>query len=260
MTDSSADVWSPEQYARSRTERGQPFQDRRALVKPVGGGRVVDLGCGTGALTRVLHERTQASETIGLDRSEAMLAESAQHAGNGLRFELGEIERFADSGLDIIFSNAALQWVPNHERLFAQLAASLGPGGQLAVQRPANFDHPSRALAHGVGRDPQHAAALGGFVRRDPLQPVEWYAEQFARLGFVEQQVRQQVYLHRLANREEVVEWVKGTLLTDYRKRLGAAAYEAYLGDYRERLRATLPDERPFLYTFKRVLLWGRMG
>ena len=69
--------------------------------------------------------------------------------------------------------------------------------------------------------------------------------------------MREQVYLHRLAGPEEVVEWVKGSLLTDYRKRLGREDYEAYLADYRERLLAELADERPYLYPFKRILLWG---
>ncbi|MCY4393017.1 MAG: methyltransferase domain-containing protein [Chloroflexi bacterium] len=255
-----ADTWQPEQYARFRAEREQPFHDLLALVEPVPGGRVVDLGCGTGVLTRVLHEHTGAAETVGFDRSEAMLATSAQHAGGGVRFEQGDIAAFAGRGLDVVFSNAALQWVDDHPALFPRLAATLGVGGQLAVQMPMNHDHPSHTVAHEVAREPRHARALGGYVRGYPMGEPEWYAELLARLGFEEQHVRLQVYLHRLAGREEVVEWVKGSLLTDYRNRLEVEEYEAYLADYRERLLAELPDERPFLYPFKRILLWGRMG
>ena len=255
-----ADTWQPEQYARFRAEREQPFHDLLALVAPVPGGRVVDLGCGTGVLTRVLHEHTGAAETVGVDRSEAMLATSAQHAGGGVRFEQGDIAAFAGRGLDVVFSNAALQWVDDHPALFPRLAATLGEGGQLAVQMPMNHDHPSHTLAHEVAREPRHARALGGYVRGYPMGEPEWYAELLARLGFEEQHVRLQVYLHRLAGREEVVEWVKGSLLTDYRNRLGEEEYKAYLADYREQLLAELPDERPFLYPFKRILLWGRMG
>ena len=255
-----ADTWQPEQYARFRAEREQPFHDLLALVEPVPGGRVVDLGCGTGVLTRVLHEHTGAAETVGFDRSEAMLATSAQHAGGGVRFEQDDIAAFAGRGLDVVFSNAALQWVDDHAALFPRLAATLGEGGQLAVQMPMNHDHPSHTVAHEVAREPRHARALGGYVRGYPMGEPEWYAELLARLGFEEQHVRLQVYLHRLAGREEVVEWVKGSLLTDYRNRLGEEEYEAYLADYRERLLTELPDERPFLYPFKRILLWGRMG
>ena len=255
-----SDTWQPEQYARFRSEREQPFHDLLALVEPVPGGRVVDLGCGTGVLTRVLHERTGAAETVGVDRSEAMLAQSTQHAGGGVRFEQGDIAAFETSGFDVVFSNAALQWVDGHETLFARLAAALGEGGQLAVQMPMNHDHPSHTVAHEVAREPRHAKALGGYVRGYPLREVEWYAELLARLGFEEQHVRLQVYLHRLEGPEEVVEWVKGSLLTDYRNRLSPEEYEAYLADFRERLLAVLPDERPYLYPFKRLLLWGRKG
>ena len=251
--------WDPAQYARFREERQQPFFDLLDLVQPIPGGRAVDLGCGTGVLTPHLHERSGAAETVGLDRSEAMLTESAQHAGAGLRFERGDIGEFSSEGLDLVFSNAALQWLPDHERLFAQLARTLAPGGQLAVQMPANHDHPSHTVAHDVAREPRHAGALNGYVREDSVRLPEWYATLLARLGFAEQHVRMQVYLHRLADPEEVVEWVKGSLLTDYRVRLPADDYAGYLTDYRKRLLATLPDERPYLLTFKRILLWARM-
>ena len=267
MTDSQddrqGDAWQPDQYARFKAEREQPFYDLLGLVEPVPGGRVVDLGCGTGVLTRVLHERTQAAETVGVDRSEAMLEQSAQHAGGGVRFERGDIAEFTGldgGGFDAVFANASIQWVGDHASLFPQLAATLKPGGQLAVQMPANEDHPSHAVARQVAQEAPHAHALGGFVYRHSIESPEWYAEQFARLGFAEQHVRIQVYLHRLPGPEDVVEWVKGSLLTGYRDRMSPADYEAFLADYREHLLSLLPDERPFLYPFKRLLLWGRMG
>ncbi len=255
-----SDAWQPQQYARFRSEREQPFHDLLALVEPVTGGRVADLGCGTGVLTRLLHERTGAAETVGLDRSEAMLGQSAEHTGGGVRFEQGDIAAFAEDGFDVLFSNAALQWVPEHASLFPRLAGLLGEGRQLAVQMPSNHDHPSHTVAHAVAQEPRHAQALAGYVRANPVQEVEWYAALLARLDFEALQVREQVYLHWLEGPEEVVEWVKGSLLTDYRRRLSEAEYEAYLADYRERLLGELPEERPYLLTFKRLLLWGRRG
>ena len=148
----------------------------------------------------------------------------------------------------------------NHEKLLAPLASTLNPGGQLAVEMPSNHDHVSHTTAHEVAREPLHAAALGGYVREYPLREPEWYAELFAHLGFTEQHVREQVYLHRLPTPADVIEWVKGSLLTDYRNRLPPADYEAYLTDYRQRLLSILPNNRPSLYPFKRILLWARMG
>lgn len=255
-----SDAWSPERYARFRAERERPFHDLLALVRPVPDGRAVDLGCGGGALTRLLHERTGVAETAGIDRSAAMLAGREGDAGGGLRFERGDIGSFAGKGLDLVFSNAALQWVGDHEGLFARLAGALRASGQLAVQMPANHDHPSHTVAHAVAREPRHARALGGYVRENPVREPEWYAALLARLGFAERVAFPRVYRHELAGPEEVVEWVRGSLLTDYRARLDDDAWEAYLADYRERLLAALPRERPCAFPFRRLLLWGRLG
>ena len=89
--------WNPAQYERFANERTRPFLDLLAMVAPVPGGRVADLGCGTGELTRLLHERTGAAETVGIDSSESMLAKSGQFSGGGLRFELGDIATFSPS-------------------------------------------------------------------------------------------------------------------------------------------------------------------
>ncbi|MGE5596348.1 MAG: methyltransferase domain-containing protein, partial [Hyphomicrobiales bacterium] len=148
-----ASPWNPQQYERFRDERSQPFFDLLELVEPIPGGRAIDLGCGTGELTKVMHERVQARASIGLDNSETMLEKCSQFAGNGLTFRLGTILRFAPhSPFDLVFSNAALQWVPEHYKLFERLVAGLKPGGQLAVQVPANHDHPSHVIAHEVAR------------------------------------------------------------------------------------------------------------
>lgn len=251
--------WNPEQYARFRDERSQPFFDLLDMVQPVPGGRVGDLGCGTGELTKVLHERLGARETIGIDNSETMLAKSAAFAGNGLRFKLGTIARFAPSRpFDVVFSNAALQWLPDHAKLFERLTAGLAEGGQLAVQMPANHDHPSHLTAHRLAAEEPFRTELGGYVRDWPVQPLEWYAALLDRLGYRQQHVRLQVYGHHLPSREEVVEWVKGTLLTDYEQRMSRETYGLYLERYRERLLPQLEDARPYFYAFKRILIWAR--
>ena len=254
----TADAWNPAQYGRFRAERQQPFYDLLDLVRPIPGGSAVDLGCGTGELTRVLHERSGAATTAGIDRSPAMLAEAAERAGGGLSFRESDIAAGAETGLDLVFSNAALQWLPDHEELFARLAAALAPAGQLAVQMPANHDHPSHTVAHALAREPRFAEALGGYVRQDTVEAPEWYAVLLDRLGFAEQHVRLQVYLHHLDAREDVVEWVKGSLLTDYERRLDTETFGAFLAAYRERLLPALAAERPFRYPFKRILLWAR--
>jgi len=252
------DTWDPAQYERFHAERTRPFVDLLALVRPRPDMRVVDLGCGTGELTARLHRQLAARETLGIDRSEAMLARATP--GEGLRFELGDVAAFAArADYDLVFSNAALHWVADHAALFARLTAALRAEGQLAVQMPANFDHPSHVVAAEVaGEAPFREALSGRSHEQRPVLPVEEYALLLERLGYAEQQVRLQVYGHRLAARDEVVEWVKGSLLTDYQRRLPAELYARFVVRYRECLLPWLADTRPYFFTFKRVLLWAR--
>jgi len=250
--------WSPAQYNRFRAERQQPFFDLLALVRPRPAMRVVDLGCGTGELTGVLHARLGAATTLGLDSAPAMLAESAAFAAPGLRFASADVATFAaDAAYDLVFSNAALQWIPDHAALFARLTAALAPAGQLAVQIPANYDHPAHAIAARVAGEAPFRAALDGFSVA-AVQAPEWYALQLQRLGYREQHVRMQVYGHLLAARDEVVEWVKGTLLTAYQRRLPAELWAPFVARYRDALLPALDDARPYFFPFKRLLLWAR--
>jgi trans-aconitate 2-methyltransferase len=252
------DVWNPDQYGKFRSERAAPFHDLLALVEPAAAPRVLDLGCGTGELTRLAHERLGARETLGVDASEAMLARAAAHAGGGVSFRQGDLAAFGGATFDVVLSNAAIHWVPDHEALLPRLAALVADGGQLAIQAPANEHHASHAVAREVAREPAFAGPLGGWVRTSPLLEPEAYAQLLFRLGFPRPRVRFEIYAHPLASREAVIEWVRGTTLTDYERRLDAGTFAAFLARYRERLLAALPDERPFLYTYRRLFLWGR--
>lgn len=245
-------MWSPEQYERFKAERHQPFDDLLALVHRRPNMRVVDLGCGTGELTRELHEGLEASETIGIDDSETMLLKAGHFEGELLRFERGDIEAFvADEPFDLVFSNAALHWVPDHESLFARLTGFLSAVGQLAVQMPANDTHPSHRIAADV------AIELGLEARPDHVLCVERYAELLHRLGYEQQHVRMQVYGHLLPSSADVVEWVRGALLTHYEALLSPERFADFVDVYRARLAEALGDHRPYFYTYKRVLLWG---
>jgi trans-aconitate 2-methyltransferase len=260
------DVWNPQQYEKFKDERQRPFLDLMALVKPQANMRVADLGCGTGAPTEILHRFLQARETIGFDNSEAMLEQADGLSGNGLRFEKSDIESFAAESekflaygqFDLLFSNAALHWVEDHQTLLRQLTAAVAEGGQLAVQVPANHHHLSHIVADEVAGESPFREALQSYSRDNPLLKPEQYAELLYKLGYREQLVRLQVYAHELESRENVVEWVKGTRLTDYQKRLSEEMFEKYLQRYREALMPRLADSRPFLYTYNRILFWGR--
>jgi len=254
------DTWNPDQYAKFQREREQPFADLLALIEPAPAMRVADLGCGTGHLTRRLHEMLHSTETVGIDRSERML-EVARRDGlpPGLRFDVGTIESFAgEAAYDLIFSNAAFHWVEDHEALVRRLHAALRPGGQLAFQIPAMHHAISHALPDELASEPPFREAFGGWTRPQPVLEPEAYARLLFRAGFSEPKVRLVIYPHVLESREAVVEWMKGTLLTEYEKRLTPAQYADFVAAFRERLLPRLDADRPFLFPFRRILCWGR--
>jgi trans-aconitate 2-methyltransferase len=263
-TDTSRDTWNPTQYGRFQSERSRPFFDLLGLVRVQPDMRVADLGCGGGELTREMHRALEARETIGVDNSVAMLAGAGALTGGGLRFEQADLREFAArdevaGSFDLVLSNAALQWIPEQAEVIEHLRTMLTAEGQVAIQVPSNEDHLSHAVAREVASEAPFREALGGHVRRFSNLTPEGYAVLLDRLGFREQHVRLQVYVHHLPSRDGVVEWVKGTLLTDYEKRLPADLYAAFVARYRERLLPQLDDSRPFLYPFKRILVWGSL-
>lgn len=255
----AADVWSPEQYERFRAEREQPFWDLLELVDVPPGGRAVDLGCGTGVLTRELHRAVHASDTVGVDSSDAMLARAGEIDEPGLRFVRGDIATWAPAApCDVVFSNAALQWLDDHPRLFTRLIGFLAPHGVLAVQVPSNYDHASHTVAAEVALEEPFASATGGYTRESTVLAPEAYAELLYALGLRDLHVRLQVYSHELPSTADVVEWVRGTLLTDYQPRMPERVFDEYVRRYRQRLLDTLGDQRPYLFAFKRILMRAR--
>ena len=254
------DTWNPAQYERFRREREQPFFDLLTLVRPAPDMRVVDLGCGTGKLTRLLHARLNARETVGIDRSARMLEEARSgDLPEGLRFEVNTVEAFDGRGAyDLIASNAALHWVDDHAALIPRLVRALTPRGQLAFQIPAMHDNLSHTLADELAAN-EFRGDLNGWRRPQPVLTPEAYARLLYGAGCAEQRVHLSVYPHVLPSREDVVEWMKGTLLTEYDRHLPPGRFPAFLEAYRARLAAALQDERPFFFPFTRILCWARL-
>jgi trans-aconitate 2-methyltransferase len=129
--------WNPDQYHQFKQERSAPFDDLLQLVNCRDGLEVVDLGCGTGELTRRLADTLVDSRVQGVDSSTEMLARANSQARPGLDFQLGQIENVRGKW-DLVFSNAAIQWVDDHPALIPRLLGLVKPSGQLAVQLPSN--------------------------------------------------------------------------------------------------------------------------
>lgn len=257
--------WDPGQYERFRAERARPFWDLVELIetaRPVR--RAVDLGCGTGELTSQLADRLSVESMTGIDRSPAMLAEAERHRGPGVEFVRGDIEVWsAPADVDLLVSNAALHWVPDHAAVLARWAGSLAAGGCLAVQVPSNADHPSHAAARDVAAEEPFVSAMDGDVPDDPVAANVLRPEEYSRIlhecGIESPTVRLEVYPHVVGSTDDVVEWTKGSSLTRFFGRLPESMHDAFVDAYRAELQARVGRQRPYLYTFKRILMAGQM-
>lgn len=244
--------WNPELYHKFQAERFAPFEDLVKLVRERELLRVIDLGCGTGELTRRLADRLPHSEVLGVDSSPEMLARAKLQARPGLRFELQRVEE-VEGTWDLIFSNAVLQWVDDHAALIPRLQSMVNEGGQLVVQIPSNHSHPSQALIEEVAREEPFRSELRGWIHQWPVLRVHEYAELLHASGGQDLTVYEKVYPHYLEDSDAIADWTSGTALVPYFERMSSETKAAFLQRYREMLRGVWP-QGPVFYGFRRTL------
>jgi len=244
--------WNPEKYHQFQAERTAPFEDLLSLVRVQPGLRAVDLGCGTGELTRRLADALPESDLLGLDSSPQMLERAQAWSGRGLRFESGDQSKLTGS-YDLIFSNAALQWSEDHAALIPSLFECLNSGGQIAVQVPSNHGHISHRVYREIAAREPFTRLLHGFNRRSPVLPIEAYASLLFEAGGMDILVFEKVYPHVLDDADAVVDWISGTALVPYFERLSAEGRADFESAIRRRMAEELPGS-PVFYPFKRIL------
>lgn len=252
--------WNSEQYLKFAPERTQPARDLAARVALASPARIIDLGCGPGNSTAVVAQRWPHAHVTGLDNSAAMLAQ-ARSDFPGQTWREGSITAWRagedEPPCDLVFSNAALQWVPDHRREFPRLLAQVAPGGALAVQMPANLDSPAQRMMAELASSPAWRVRFAAPPRTWQVHAPEFYYDVLApHARNIELWTTE--YHHVLENLDGIVEWYRGTGLRPWLDALpDEATRTQFLGAYRARLVPYFPERADgrVLFPFRRFFV-----
>jgi trans-aconitate 2-methyltransferase len=242
-------TWDPTAYLQFGHERGRPFHDLLARV-PAGRGdvrRVVDLGCGPGNLTRQLAGRWPGAQVEGIDSSPEMVGRACSEGETDrLTFRVGDVRAWSPAEpVDVMISNATLQWVPGHLDLLERLLAAVRPGGWLAFQVPGNFGERSHTAIAELRAAPRWRERLDGLdVEQPSSEEPTVYLDRLVGLG-CRTDVWETTYLQVLQGPDAVVRWISSTGLRPVLGALDKGERGDFLAEYRALVAPAYP-ERPW--------------
>ena len=251
-------TWDPDRYLTYADHRGRPFVElvsRVAAEDPV---EVVDLGCGPGNLTRLLAARWPSARVRGVDSSPEMI-DAARRDVPGIDFEIADLRDWVDRGeeVDVLVSNATLQWLPDHLELLPRLVERVRPGGWIAFQVPGNFDEPSHTIRDELAAEASYAEYTAGVAVPASHDP-DVYLDALAATG-CEVDVWETTYLHVLTGEDPVFTWVSGTGARPTLQALPDDLRERFEEEFKARLRAAYPDRgQGVVLPFRRIFAVGR--
>lgn len=250
-------TWDPQHYLTYADERGRPFVELVARIDAADPRTVVDLGCGPGNLTRLLAERWPVARVLGVDSSPEMVA--AGHDLRGVELAVGDLRTWEPTEpVDVLVSNATLQWVPGHLDLLPRLAGHVAPGGWLALQVPGNLDAPSHTTLRDLA-DEEPFAELTADVPLPAAHDAATYLDALVRLG-CEVDAWETTYLHVLDGEDPVFTWISGTAARPMVQGLP----EDLRGDFETELKRRLREAYPVgpagvVLPFRRVFVVARV-
>lgn len=251
--------WNPDQYFKFAGERLRPALDLLARIPASDPDTVIDLGCGAGNLAPMLRQRWPKARLIGVDGSPEMLGKArADHPL--VTFVQSDVSTWApESPVDVLYSNATLQWIPGHERFFPRLLEHVKSGGWFGIQMPRNFDAPSHTTVTSTIEQGPWRVRLEPLIRRKPVETPEYYwrllHDKCAHL-----EIWECVYLQILKGENPVAEFVKGSWLKPFLDKLQEPERSVFEASYRARVLAAYPPQPSghTLFPFRRVFIVGQ--
>jgi trans-aconitate 2-methyltransferase len=253
-----AHTWDPERYLTYADERGRPFTELVGRIAADAPTTVVDLGCGPGTLTALLQHRWPEARIAGVDSSPEMIA--AAPADTRITFDLADLRDWRpDEPVDVLISNATLQWVPGHLELLSTLLDAVRPGGWFAFQVPGNFDAPSHTIRRDLAAEAPYAEHTRNVANPASHEPAV-YLEALAGLGCTVD-AWETTYLHVLTGDDPVFTWVSGTGAGPTLQALSDDLRPSFEAEFRHRLAEAYPA-RPYgvVLPFRRIFVVAQKG
>ena len=252
-------AWDPKTYLKFGAERTRPAAELLARIEFDAPSRVADLGCGPGNSTALLAARWPDAAIMGIDNSPEMLAQ-ARAENIRARFVEADVSSWSPDGTcDVVYSNATLQWVPDHAQLLPRLMSFVAKDGWLAFQVPRNFDEPCHTLIREVARSGPWSAKLEN-VRDwwNVREPEDYFGILEPAASHID--IWETRYVQVLEGEDSVFNWMSGTGLRPFANALAGAEREAFLHEYKTRLRAHYPlrASGKVLYPFQRLFAVAR--
>jgi trans-aconitate 2-methyltransferase len=254
--------WDPGRYLAFGDLRLRPGLELLGRIVHPKPQLVYDVGCGAGALTRILAERWTAARIVGIDSSAEMLAEARATPSRIEWVEMDVREWAVPQTADVIFSNAVLHWVPDHDEVILRLYRSLAAAGVIAFQMPLSWGEPSHRLIREVlDRRRLGSAELRAHYGRRPVADAEHYGALLRSAGAAVD-IWETRYHQALEGDDAVLRWVEGTALRPLLDELAASDREAFLGEYRDALAAAYPRDPAGTtrYPFPRLFVVASRG
>ena len=253
------DGWNPLTYLRFSDERSRPFFDLVGRIGASAPSMVVDLGCGPGQLTVKLADRWPDATVVGVDSSPEMISVARHRTSERVEFVLADLRNWSPAApVDVLVSNATLQWVPHHRSLLQTILNTVAEGGWLAFQVPGNFDEPSHRLLRELASEPRFAAATRAVEWPAAAEPMD-YLSDLAALG-CRVEAWETTYLHVLSGSDPVFDWISGTGARPVLDALVDDERAAFAREYKARLRQAYPAQ-PYgtVLPFRRIFVVAQL-
>ena len=249
--------WNAAQYSKFKKERTIPAVDLANAINHKNVRSVLDIGCGIGNSTAVLAEKFPNAKIVGADNSDDMLADARKNNPN-IEFIKLDAEKDIDSiteHYDVVFSNACIQWIPNHQKLLKSMFSLLDKNGILAIQIPQQSKHPVHKIIQSLSKSDKWKDKFGVTRMYNNLTENEY----FDVLSELTENFRmwETVYFHAMPSYESIIEWYKGTGLRPYLEQLSDEDKTEYLNDILECLKDTYPVQKngEIIFRFPRLFL-----